>query len=268
MASRWDVLKQSVSGNVDKAYLLVRKEIRAEEDNKNGALTSISKLSSLADKLEAGVSQISSGASLLGINTGISSIAVKEGYVPIKVQYNPASIQFSGIRNGQEVSRDGTFPDYDRPSETSMHMELIFDTMENGKAFMLDKTAKDTVDALFSSSLSARHIVELLIGATIFNSTRWVGFAWGKMSFWGELTAVDATYTMFDTDGEPVRAKVGITIREDAVNITNYKPGESNTEMKENRVSEQKQWDKQFIALGKKKPMMSSSVSNLLNTNL
>lgn len=268
MASRLETLKQSLTGNVDKAYLLVRREIVEEKDESSEALSSISKLSSLADKLAEGVSQVSAGASLLGINTGISNIAGKEGFIPIKVQYNPASIWFSGIRNGQEICQDGTFQDYDRPAETSMHMELIFDTMENGKAFMLDKTLKDNVTGLFSDKLSARHIVELLIGATIFNSTRWIGFAWGEMSFWGELTGVDATYTMFDTEGEPVRAKVGITIREDAVNITNYNPGESSNEMSESRVKAQKQWQKQFEALGKKKAKMSSTVSNLLNTNI
>ena len=153
---------------------------------------------------------------------------------------------------------------FDRPVETVMGMELYFDTMEAGNAFMMDKTAKDVVTGLVKKKKSVRYIVELLIGATVFPSTRWIGFAWNKMIFWGELVNVSASYIMFDTKGEPVRAKVSLQIRQDQVTQAAEK-GKEKT--KENRKKEEKEWDKQFKALGKKKPKMSSSVSNILNTN-
>ena len=84
---------------------------------------------------------------------------------------------------------------------------------------MMDKTAKDVVTGWFKTGKSVRQMVELLVAATVFPSTRWIGFAWNKMIFWGELVYVDATYTMFDTSGEPVRAKVAIQIRQDEVTV-------------------------------------------------
>lgn len=265
MESRLESLQQSLTGNVDKAYLLLRKEIIDEEDTEKGVTGALSKISALGTELQNGLNIISEGASLLGINTGLSNVAGRQGYIPIKVQYNPSKVQFRGVRNGREIGHDGTYTDYDRPAETTLSMELIFDSMNPATSFMLDKTLVDNVKGLFKDSTSVRSIVELLVAATVFNSTRWVCFAWGDMSFWGELVSVDAAYTMFNTQGEPVRAKVNLTIRQDMTNVTDLKGTDNEKEMSENRTKMQKQWSKQFKALGKKKPLASSSVSNLLN---
>lgn len=43
-------------------------------------------------------------------------------------------------------------------------------------------------------------------------NTPLIGFTWGDMRFLGKLTRVDTRFTMFDRDGSPTRAKVGLTI--------------------------------------------------------
>lgn len=43
-------------------------------------------------------------------------------------------------------------------------------------------------------------------------NTPMIGFTWGDMRFLGKLTRVDTRFTMFDRDGSPTRAKVGLTI--------------------------------------------------------
>lgn len=39
-----------------------------------------------------------------------------------------------------------------------------------------------------------------------------IGFSWGDMRFVGRLTKLDTKFTMFDRDGSPIRAKLGLTI--------------------------------------------------------
>jgi nucleoid-associated protein YgaU len=41
-----------------------------------------------------------------------------------------------------------------------------------------------------------------------------VAFVWGKRSFTGVLDGLDVTYLLFDPDGAPLRAKLGITLKE------------------------------------------------------
>jgi len=39
-----------------------------------------------------------------------------------------------------------------------------------------------------------------------------IGFSWGDMRFVGRLTRLDTKFTMFDRDGSPIRAKLGLSI--------------------------------------------------------
>ena len=41
-----------------------------------------------------------------------------------------------------------------------------------------------------------------------------VSFVWGNLSFKGVITSVTETFTMFDTFGKPIRAKMDLTIKE------------------------------------------------------
>lgn len=259
----------SATGNINKAYLLVRKEVILENNanTKSVGMESIAGITALNSALQSNLSKLTGvgekASSFLGVDQNIAISANEKGYLPIKVQYNPASITFSGLKGHQGMDgHDGAYMDFNRPVETTMGMELIFDTMDIQKSFMLNQTAKDAVTGLLREGESVRYMVEMLIGATVFTSTRWIGFAWNKTIFWGELVSVNATYTMFDKEGEPVRAKVGIRIRQDQVNITDLKNQDEN-EMNQNRIKSEEQWKAQFKALGKKDAKLSSSVSNL-----
>lgn len=43
-------------------------------------------------------------------------------------------------------------------------------------------------------------------------NTPLIGFTWGDMRFLGKLTRVETRFTMFDRDGSPTRAKLGLSI--------------------------------------------------------
>ena len=268
----------TMTGEVNRAYLLVRKEVVREENRKSGGIagltddlnigSTVAGMSELYDSLNSVSSQMNGINSLLGVEQNIYRVANSKGYMPIKVQYNPSSIVYAGLKGTQGIGEhDGAFIEHDRPVETTMGMELIFDSLDLNKAFMMNKTAKDIVVGSFKHNSSVQAIVELLIAATVTTSTRWIGFAWNKTLFWGELVSVSAAYTMFDVEGNPIRAKVGIRMRHDAVNVTNLVSSNNKKEMKENMTNQQKEWEKQINALKKKEAKMSSGVSNLINTN-
>lgn len=281
MADLLNPLKQvasSITGSIEKGYLLVRREIIQETNEKKaasglgglGALNS--GLSSLSNAIKDTSNILNNSTTLLGNNNALTSAANKSGYITIKVQYNPSSIRFVGSRGAASFDHNGMFVDNPRPADNIMSLDLYFDTEDNATAFMLDKTSVDLVkgavggiyNSITGDVNTVRYIVELLIGATVFNSTRWIGFAWKDIEFWGELIGVNATYLMFDVSGEPVRAKVSLRIRQNTSNITNLKDN-GEKEKAENRIADDKEDMKKLKALGKKKSSWTSAVSNIFN---
>ena len=112
-----------------------------------------------------------------------------------------------------------------------MSMELIFDDTNNKDAFMMDaelpllseitsvggltQRIEQGAAALTGKKYSVQDATELFIAAMAQNFTRLVGFAWNKLIFWGELVGVNVQYTMFNKEGAPIRARVGVQIRQD-----------------------------------------------------
>lgn len=281
MADLLNPLKQvasSITGSIEKGYLLVRREIIQETNEKKaasglGGLGALdSGLSGLSNAIKDTSGILNSSTTLLGNNNALTSAANKSGYITIKVQYNPSSIRFTGSRGTASFDHNGMFVDNPRPADNIMSLDLYFDTEDNATAFMLDKTSVDLVkgaaggiyNSITKDVNTVRYIVELLVGATVFNSTRWIGFAWKDIEFWGELIGVHASYLMFDVSGEPVRAKVSLRIRQNTSNITNLKDN-GEKEKAENRIADDKEDIKKIKALGKKKSSWTSSVSNFLN---
>ena len=56
--------------------------------------------------------------------------------------------------------------------------------------------------------------MEGILSLLTMDATRQVIFYWAKMSFRGELTGVQARYTMFNKSGDPIRAVVSLSIRQ------------------------------------------------------
>lgn len=279
MADLTNPLKQagtSITGSIEKGYLLVRREIIQEKNEKESQASTVlgslgSGLSQLSKVINDTSNILSEATTILGSNSALTSAANKNGYIPIQVQYNPASIRFSGSKGAPSFDHNGTYISNPRPADNIMSLDLYFDTQDNATSFMLDKNAKDLAKGassaiynMFSKDVTTvRYIVELLIGATVFNSTRWIGFAWKNIEFWGELIGVNASYLMFDVEGEPVRARVSLRIRQNTSNITDLKNNGEN-ERRQNRIEDDADAKKKLKALGKKKAAWTASVSNFL----
>lgn len=240
-------LTSAITGNINKAYILLHKPelnpAEKEELAKNGGMPTKG-LSGAAALLQSGVSDLggksmgysNSGLNVLGADPTLTAMANLKNYIPVQVQFNPSSISFQGM--GGEIRRESVggsgenqFQQFDIPSETVMSMELMFDDTNNKDAFMMDaelpilselasvggmvQRIEQGVDALRGKKYSVQDSTELLVAAMIQNYTRLVGFAWNKIVFWGELVGVNVQYTMFNKDGNPIRAKVALQIRQD-----------------------------------------------------
>jgi hypothetical protein len=145
------------------------------------------------------------------------------------VQFNPSTLRLSGhsggpasttnfsTENAKEVKRKPV------DASISMSVELLFDSMDPKDAFMNDKIDVSPTGFLTGMAdmgltmgqkkkKTVQRQVEGFIGALRNENTRLITFNWGKLCYSGVLRRVGAEYTMFNVTGEPVRAKVGLTI--------------------------------------------------------
>lgn len=146
------------------------------------------------------------------------------------VQYNPSSIRLN--------SSGGYYYDYDgagdkalskvtsgqKPSTVYFSVTLIFEEINDQDAFGYQDmslnigTGIESVKSIYTNlkgeGYSVRPQVESLVALLMHRRTQQVIFYWADMFFHGELTNVDATYTMFNKKGHPIRAEVQLRIQQ------------------------------------------------------
>ena len=156
-----------------------------------------------------------------------------------EVKFNPSHITFQGIGGGKinkinNAAGGEVDMKYQRMNpRIQMNVQLLFDDYERTEAFMLEKfsdtTAMVRTGVVGSASMitgrkkSVQTQVEGLIGAIRNDYTRKISFYWGMMKYQGIITNVSAEYTMFSTDGAPIRANVnlGILLVDDTITDNN-----------------------------------------------
>lgn len=200
-----------------------------------------------------------------------------QGFIPVPVQYNPKSIRFQTY-NGR-ITSGGVGADQGMGTQTQMQMkattnlsfQLIFADISLKDAFMWEKfriSAKDLVDTGFEIARivkgkihTVKNEVEGLIGMMCNPVTRRVLFSWGDMAYQGEVTNIEAQYTMFSPDGHPIMATVDMTIQQIA---------DTNDSMK----TDEQYWDSAFDRLFKDDATsidgqsIAQSMSSVLNINI
>ncbi|MBQ6442999.1 MAG: hypothetical protein IJJ13_10480 [Lachnospiraceae bacterium] len=177
---------------------------------------------------------------LIGGKLGIGGARNDKYDKVFKVQFNPSSLQISS-QGGGEIVQKTSYANGKKNSAGSIEMsvtmphvemsvQLIFDSLtDNYKAFASDLANFSTtnlineglnlVDNLVgekllgsSSGIGVQGAVEGFVAAMRNKYTRQVCFEWGDLYYQGEFKSVNATYTMFDSVGRPVRAKVNMSI--------------------------------------------------------
>lgn len=161
---------------------------------------------------------------------------VNPGRKYFTVQFNPSTLQLSGHSGGlvQRLSYDKEDRNHDGKEDQSasyapgtttiiMSVSLLFDSCDNQDAFLDDKLtlnvtsagkglAKAGMSALGAKKVSIQTEVEGFIAALRNPNTRVVTFNWGNICYTGVLRSVGANYTMFNPNGEPVRATVDMSL--------------------------------------------------------
>lgn len=253
---------RSVSGSVDKAILCVRKPAKAKSGKKK--IGTAQRPIDLQAKL---LSQKQKGT--FSFLKSVTETVEESGYHVLKVKYNPARIQIdsragSFIQSGPGGAGTNTLTQITMPAQTMMSLELLFDEENHADAFMFEKATNLSAGALVSDVAGAvknitgegytvRPIVEAVIGMLTQSETRQVVFYWNQMAFSGEVTNVDAVYTMFSPLGNPIRATVRLLIQQGEHGSIREKKRENNY------------WDQAFDKLDGSGSNIAGKVGNLLN---
>jgi hypothetical protein len=288
-------LLSSLTGNVNKAYLLLPRPKARQTASASGTGFK-AQLASAASNMEnriqttqlrnaaaalqgaSGLAGSTANTSVFGVSSSVVAKANAAGFIPIQVQYNPSSLSLESaagrtIRQSVGGSGESMFQQMEVPEETVLRMELVFDAVNIKDAFMWDNLRLSTGDILQAGKSLAtaakggytvHKTVEALIGAICRAPSRIVGVVWNKMYFWGEMFDIRAEYTMFNRDGNPVRAKVALQIRQDEPTST------SNGRMASATVQTDQYWKEAYQKLFKSvyeggAVDGSSKIGNLLN---
>ena len=122
----------------------------------------------------------------------------------MKVQYNPSTISVETEMG--DVEKVTAIPSEDKEkSSDAQHESLVRPVNENFRVslFMAARADNDP---------SVRIRCETFMNAAALGSG--IVFHWGTMNVMGILTEANVDYTMFSPEGEPIEAKVDITIQD------------------------------------------------------
>jgi hypothetical protein len=133
-----------------------------------------------------------------------------EGYQPIEVMFNPTKYTIGTsmeVERPKQPGRPGGTATYKGTGTIDVGMELFLDAFSE-----LEGDVTPMVTALLSWTYPTK---STNTGENAQPMPPLVGIEWGNKQlegFWGYLTKVDVTYTVFRKDGTPVRATVNISI--------------------------------------------------------
>lgn len=153
----------------------------------------------------------------------------------LRVHFNPETLKTSLSTNLKSSDRGGsgrTGGQYIEKSESSLSLELVFDTSTTAPDIHEEPSAAGTVTRLVHSDV--RRFTRTL--ATFFLQTRTPSqaasrkppppsrchFRWGSFGFTGMVSSMSETLDYFSSDGVPLRATVSLTLKEDRFQFQSF----------------------------------------------
>ena len=154
----------------------------------------------------------------------------QKNYSVMEVQYNPKSISLTA-NNGPMLRRppagDACAQQMGMTSKVSritFTVELVFEDIVAADAFHLEglsmnaeelsRTLMNKVTDTFLGGHSVKKQCDGLVSLLNYKKLKQVVFLWGDMFFHGELTSVDVRYELFNKNGNPILAKVRLTLEQ------------------------------------------------------
>lgn len=142
------------------------------------------------------------GADLADAHLEIVEPTATGGNPVVPLRFNPAEFQLKKANNFAEISIPGLESpplQFIRGAAESLSFEALVDTSD---------TLEDVREKYVDRIRSLLNIDRKLHAPPI------VRFVWAREEFRGVLESLDVTYTMFDKDGTPLRAKLNLTLKE------------------------------------------------------
>ena len=209
----------SITGNVETAQIVIH-DYREMAKNANvgaaGAMNKATALTAMAnERMAATAAALSSGTAASYPNSKDKTFQVQ--FNPSQLTLNASAIPKNQVNATNGSSRTLAVED----AKLYLTTILTFDDMDICDAFMTEQfTAGLTVQGAanmvkmgaqalgLKKANSVQPQVEALVAALRNPYTRTISFRWADFTFTGQLTTVQAQYTMFSTSGRPVRAQV------------------------------------------------------------
>lgn len=227
---------QSITGAISKAIIVIHDERNVTEEITVEALNvkkksmkegfSLDALSAVMEDVDKEIQ-----GKLEELTKAVPSNRAKK--ISYEVKFNPSQLSFQ-VYGGNKVAKTDLSKSKSKPDEQlkieyvdmapriQMNVQLIFDDCNLSHAFAFEKrnsaygvaktAAMEAYDNRQGTVYSVKPQVEGFIAALRNNYTRKISFNWGKMTYSGVLTNVDAEYTMFSMEGNPIRANVNLGI--------------------------------------------------------
>lgn len=130
----------------------------------------------------------------------------------IDCSFNPSEYSISNRANYDEtktmLNRSLSFTSV---SLRELKLVLYFSSVNNLELYALSSLTVGLIDPV--TDVTQKIVKALYISGTDHRPPL-VSFQWGNLDFQGFLTSVSETYTMFDSDGKPIRCKMDLTIKE------------------------------------------------------
>lgn len=132
----------------------------------------------------------------------------KQAAQEIKVMFNPESYSLSESTSYGEKripGLDGPVSQFIAGESMTLDMTLYFDTYE--------PPTSEKSEGGSSVAEKTKQLTQLLKIDGDLHRPPTVKFCWGKLQFYGYVVSVRASYTMFLSDGTPVRAKTDLSFK-------------------------------------------------------
>lgn len=219
-----DTTGSSMNEDVSGLRSLLKKRNKSSEKVAGRAGQSVNQAAIVADATMNKMSEVEMAAAML-----------TKGFIPTQVQYNPATLTFrsSGghLRQYQSMGNENmnSVTSTDKKASTTLSVQFIYESIDNADAFGSSSlginvedaadTIKSGVKKLIGAGNSVKKPVEGLISLMMEKESRQVIFVWNNMFFHGELGSVNANFTMFNKQGNPIKATVDIEIEQTNGNV-------------------------------------------------
>lgn len=247
----------AIAGNVAKATLIFPKiqisnveEVAAQNSLLPEGLSKAAKTAqTLNDQLTSGLDKLSTvldnvpASPVTSLLTDALDHAGLDGR-SLEVQFNPASLDIAAYGGGRTVITNYSNEDGNVKGATSfgalsvsiqVSFTLIFDETFLSDAFASDKfqlTASNLIGGVASlistavtgKTYTVRPFVEGFLAAMRDPDHRTVIFQWGRLRYVGMMNELSARYTMFNPNGEPIRAEVDVTMFSESLPKEKYVP--------------------------------------------